>query len=171
MLAWGKKSKGFFSTLKGIITIVASLFTIVTSVLALSGHLASVVSAIVNFLTFPVPLYTPLIVILILLGLGYRILTSPESPSIPIDQFDPNEMDNVDGRAIAVYAMAPVSAEELAGLYQDWCSYASSYEHRTFKYETDRLEQAQCIEFKDNKFLITPKALEFLRKYYPLEVP
>ena len=167
----GQKPKGFLSSLKGFLSIVALVLGIIVYVLQIRGYV-DFVPPIMSFLTFAVPIYGIIIGIGVLVGVCLLAIyvDGRSSPSIPIDQFSPSRMDNIDRRAIAVAALTPITAEELVKRYQYWCAY-SLIQHGLFKDEIDTLEQARCLEFKDGKWMTTPRALEYLKKYHPLDVP
>lgn len=151
---------------------LAALVTIIGFLLQIFGAVDVynlLVVPIINFFTFPVPLYSIPLAFLVVLAIFFLWLylgdkSSPVSVSNPLARAD--ILDDDDVRYVAVLSQTPRTADFLKKKYDDF-----RYQNEIRGgYSSDRLlkemEERGLLEFQLGEWKVTQKALAYIDKYH-----
>jgi hypothetical protein len=142
-----------------IIGIPASVATIL-QVLGAADIWRLLILPLYNFFTLSVSIYYVVLVIIALVILSYllvrfRILGS-------------NVLDTDYGRQIAILCQTPRTTDYLRGKYEDWKSQSPVILVRAphFNDYIKQLENQGYLKYRDGKWEVTDKALDYIEKYH-----
>lgn|SRR4030067_1368072 len=158
------KLSNFLKALSLILAIIVSLLTILQWVGQVDVYSLLVVP-IVNFFTFPVPVYSIPLAFLIVVGFlfGWAYLGDKTSHAIsnPFDRAD--FLDKDSARYMALLCKNPQAPDSLKQKYGEFTREYGGYE---YDYCVKELEERKLIMFQDGKWTITPKAIAYVAKYH-----
>ena len=146
---------------------LAALATVVGFLLQILGGVdvyELLVVPIINFFLFPVPLFSIPLAFLILIAVLYILAYASDSKTIINDYLArADSLDDDCARYMALFCQNPRTTESLKQKYRELVRRYGGY---SFEHYLKELEERGLLEFQDNKWIVTQKALDYIRKYH-----
>jgi signal transduction histidine kinase len=153
---------------------ISVILTILSSSLAILNYLQIldvynlVLLPIINFFTTPIPLYsvplTIIILLMVLLILAYRSGSNKSKISDPLAGAE--ILDEFEMRFIALLCRTPQTLDFLKQKYVELENQIFPQRLRRFEYCLKELEDRGLLIFRNEKWEVTQKALDYIKKYH-----
>lgn len=146
---------------------LAALATVVGFLLQILGGVnvyELLVVPVINFFLFPVPLFSIPLAFLIVIAILFILAYASDSKTVISDPLAGADfLDNDCARHMALFCQNPRATESLKQKHQELvCRYGG----HSFEYDLKHLEDRGLLEFQDNKWIVTQKALAYINKYH-----
>jgi hypothetical protein len=155
-----KKPKWYENVWK-VIGVLAVIFGLIASMLQLFGaidFLGLVILPLYTFLTSSVSIYYVVLLIVVLVILSCSV--------IRFRGHRHNVLDWDYGRWLAELCDTPRTTDYLRNKYEEWESRSSSVGRMGFDDYMKRLEKQGYLKYRNEKWEVTDKALDYIEKYH-----
>jgi len=146
---------------------LAALVTVVGFLLQIFGRVdvyGLLVVPIINFFLFPVPLISIPLAFLIVIAILFILAYVSDSKTVINDYLSRADfLDDDCARYMALFCQNPQTTESLKQKYQKLLHRYGGY---SFEHYLKQLEGRGLLEFQDNKWIVTQKALKYIAKYH-----
>ena len=146
-----------------ILTIIASFLTVL-QFLGKGDFYNILLQPIINFLTFPVPLYSIPLAFLVVLAIILIVAYASTGNVTVSNPFDHAEvLDDKSARYTALLCRTPQTTEFLE---KDYTRFLERYGGYKFEDCLKILEERGLLMFQNGKWEVTQKALDYIAKYH-----
>lgn len=155
-----KKSKWYESVWK-VIGALAVIFGLIASVLQVFGAIdfwKILIVPFYNLITSSVSVYYVVLLIVVLVLMSYFLIRFKGSGR--------NVLDLDYGRWLAELCVTPRTTDYLRNKYEDWESQSTFVGLSGFDDYMKRLEKQGYLKYRDGKWIVTEKALDYIDKYH-----
>jgi hypothetical protein len=154
-----KKSKWYESVWK-VIGVLAVIFGLIASALQIFGaidFLGLVILPLYTFLTSSVSIYHVILLLVVLAISTYSVIRFRGRSNI---------LDFSYGRWLAELCQTPRTTDYLRNKYEDWESQSTFAGGSGFDDYMKRLEKQGYLKYRNGKWEVTDKALDYIEKYH-----
>jgi len=156
-----------------VILAIAVILSIISYLLQITGKVDiwnSLILPIINFFTFPIPLYSVPLAIIIVIAIILIVESTGGSTTVSLGNLpSPARLDILDDdyvRLLAVLCKTPQTTDFLKLKYREFRYRRVASGGYSFEDCLKELEQGELLTYQDGKWTVTQKALDYIDKYH-----